>query len=207
MLLLLAVLGLVACSLYTIASATKDDIPGDPNYFVTRQAAYAAVGLVLMLVLSRIDYSRLREWRIGLYWLHDRRDRRVFAAGSVTRGSKRAIELGFFQLQTSELGKVLLIVTLSAFVVDRMRRLGERETTSRIMLLALDPRDARDRPAGPRLGPGVHDHRAGHAVRGGHPVDPFRGAGRACRDGDRGGAGGRPGAWAWRCSSRTRWTA
>lgn len=138
-LLLLAVVGLMACSLYTIASATKDDIPGDPNFYVTRQAAYAAVGLVFMLVLSRIDYSRLREWRMGLYGFMIAAILAVFAAGSVTRGSKRAIELGFFQLQTSELGKVLLVLTLSAFAVDRTRRLGERETTSRIMLLALIP--------------------------------------------------------------------
>jgi len=138
-LLLLAVVGLMACSLYTIASATKDDIAGDPNYYVTRQAIYAAVGLVFMLVLSRIDYSRLREWRIGLYGFMLAAIVAVYAAGSVTRGSKRAIELGFFQLQTSELGKVLLILTLSAFLVDRTRRLGERETTSRIVLLALIP--------------------------------------------------------------------
>jgi rod shape determining protein RodA len=138
-LLLLAAVGLIACSLYTIASATKDDIPGDPNFYVTRQAGYALVGLVFMLVLSRIDYSRLREWRMGLYGLMIVGILAVFAAGSVTRGSKRAIDIGFFQLQTSELGKVLLIVTLSAFVVDRMRRLGDRETTSRIMLLALIP--------------------------------------------------------------------
>ena len=63
----------------------------------------------------------------------------VFAAGTAARGSRRAIDLGFFQLQTSELGKVLLILCLSAFVVDRMRRLGDRETTSRIVLLALVP--------------------------------------------------------------------
>jgi rod shape determining protein RodA len=138
-LLLLAVVGLMGCSLYTIASATKDDIPGDPNFYVTRQATYAVVGLVFMLVLSRIDYSRLREWRMGLYGFMIVAILAVYAAGSVTRGSKRAIELGFFQLQTSELGKVLLILTLAAFVVDRTRRLGERETTSRIMLLALIP--------------------------------------------------------------------
>jgi len=42
-------------------------------------------------------------------------------------------------LQTSELGKVLLVLTLSAFAVDRMRRVGEKETTSRIMLLAIFP--------------------------------------------------------------------
>ena len=34
---------------------------------------------------------------------------------------------------------MLLIVALSAFVVDRSRRLHERETTARMMLLALGP--------------------------------------------------------------------
>ena len=44
----------------------------------------------------------------------------------------------FFNFQPSELGKVLLVVTLSAFLVDRMRRMG-RDTTARIMLLGLIP--------------------------------------------------------------------
>src|SRR5206468_8501112 len=66
-LLLLAVLGLIACSLLVLASATKDDIPGSPHYYVSRQALYAAVGLVLMVVLTRVDYPRLRELKYGLY--------------------------------------------------------------------------------------------------------------------------------------------
>ena len=138
-LLLLAVLGLVACSLYAIGTATQDDIEGSPHYFVIRQAAYCTIGLGIMFLISRFDYSRLREWRAGLYGLLIAAILVVYALGSVSRGSKRSIELPFFQLQTSELGKVLLIVTLSAFVVDRMRQLGDRETTSRIMLLALFP--------------------------------------------------------------------
>ncbi len=137
--LLLAVLGLVACSLYTIGTATQDDIAGSPYYFVVRQAAYCAVGLALMILISRFDYSRLREWCAGLYVLMIGGILIVYALGSASRGSKRAIELPFFQLQTSELGKVLLILTLSAFMVDRIRQLGDRETTSRVMLMALIP--------------------------------------------------------------------
>jgi len=138
-LLLVAAIGLIACSVYTIASATKGDIPGDPNFYLVRQAGYGAVGMALMLLISRMDYSRLREWRAGLYLTLIGSILVVYALGSVSRGSKRSIELPFFQFQTSELGKVLLILTLSAFVVDRIRRLGDRETTSRIMLLALVP--------------------------------------------------------------------
>jgi rod shape determining protein RodA len=138
-LLLLATLGLIGFSIYTISTATRGDVPGDPWFFVYRQAAYAGIGIVLMLLVSRFDYSRVREWKAGLYVAMIGIIVLVFALGSASRGSRRAIELGFFEIQTSELGKVLLIVTLAAFLVDRTRRLGERETTSRIVLLAVLP--------------------------------------------------------------------
>ncbi len=138
-LLALATIALLACSVYTIASATKSDIDGDPNFYIYRQAAYAAVGLAFMFVLARVDYSRFREWRAGLYIGLLGVIVLVFALGTASRGSRRALDLGFFQLQTSELGKVLLILALAAFAVDRVRRLGDRETTSRLVLMALVP--------------------------------------------------------------------
>jgi rod shape determining protein RodA len=138
-LLLVAAVGLIAFSVYVVASATQDDIPGSPHYYLYRQVAYGVVGIALMLALSRFDYSRIREWRTGLYAAVIGSILLVYAFGVNTRGAKRAIELPFFNFQPSELGKVLLIVTLSAFVVDRMRRLAEPETTSRTVLLALVP--------------------------------------------------------------------
>jgi rod shape determining protein RodA len=137
--LLLATLGLVGCSLVTIKGATKNDIGGAPLYFFERQLGYAIVGLVLMLLLTRLDYSRLREFKLPIYGALIGLNVLVLGLGSVARGSRRWIELPFFQFQPSELGKLLLIVALSAFVVDRSRRLGERETTARWMLLALGP--------------------------------------------------------------------
>jgi rod shape determining protein RodA len=138
-LLLLAALGLAAVSVYVVGTATQDDIAGDPNYYAYRQAGYAAVGVVLMLLISRFDYSRLREWKVGIYALMIGSILLVSFLGFSARGSKRAIEVGFFHFQASELGKLLLILALSAFTVDRMRRLGDRDTTSRMMLLALVP--------------------------------------------------------------------
>ena len=138
-LLLLAAAALIGSSVLVLAGATQDDIPGQPNYFVYRQAAYGGIGLVLMLLLSRFDYSRVREWKTGLYALMIGAIVLVYGVGATARGSKRAIELGFFNFQSSELGKLLLVLALAAFMVDRVRRLGERETTSRIILLALFP--------------------------------------------------------------------
>ena len=139
LLVLLATLGLLAFSLVTLDAATATDVPGSPDYFVTRQALYAVVGLVLMLVLASIDYSRFRELRVGLYVAMIGLIVLVLAVGGATRGSRRWIELPFFRFQPSELGKVLLVLALSAFVIDRVRRLSDREMTSRIMLLALVP--------------------------------------------------------------------
>lgn len=138
-LLLLAVLGLTACSLYTLATATQDDIAGSPNYFVYRQAAYATAGIVLMLLISRLDYTRLRDWKAGLYTFLLASILVVFALGSVSGGARRAVELPFFEIQTSELGKVLLILVLSAVLVDRVRQIGDRQTTGQAMLLTLIP--------------------------------------------------------------------
>jgi rod shape determining protein RodA len=138
-LLLVAAVGLIACGVYVVGTATGDDIDGNRLYYVYRQAAYGVVGIALMLLISRFDYSRVREWKAGLYATMIGAILLVYAVGISARGSKRAIELPFFNLQSSELGKLLLILALAGFVVDRIRRLGEPDTTSRIMLLALFP--------------------------------------------------------------------
>ncbi len=138
-LLLLATFGLIFASVYTVHKATFGDIPGDPNYYMDRQLIYIAAGVVLMLLVSRFDYSRLREWKLGVYGFMIGAILLVYVFGFSARGSRRAIEIGFFNFQASELGKLLLVVALAAFTVDRARRLNERETTSRIVLLAVVP--------------------------------------------------------------------
>jgi rod shape determining protein RodA len=138
-LLMLAAVALVACSVYVVGGATKDDIAGNPNYYFYRQIAYGAVGVVFMLALSRFDYSRLREWRFGVYGVMLGLIFVVLAIGSAAKGSQRWIPLPFFNLQPSELGKLLLVVALSAFMVERMRNLSQVDTTCRILLLAIVP--------------------------------------------------------------------
>ena len=136
--LLLAVLGICAFSLVTLHGATKNDV-GGADFYVTRQAVYFGVGLILAAGLARLDYSRLRELKYGLYAMLIVTIILVSAVGSVARGSRRAIDLNFFTFQASELGKVLVILALSAFMVDRIRKVQDRDTTARVMLAALVP--------------------------------------------------------------------
>jgi rod shape determining protein RodA len=137
--LVLAVIGLGVCSVVTLAAATRDLVPGQPHYYVDRQATYLLVGSLFMLVLSRLDYAHLRQLKNGIYVLLMLGILAVLGLGHAARGSQRAINLPFFSFQASELGKVLLIVALSALVVDRARHLRERDTTARVMLAALVP--------------------------------------------------------------------
>jgi rod shape determining protein RodA len=92
-----------------------------------------------MLALTRFDYSRLREFKLPIYGLLIGLNILPLLLAGVTRGARSWIDLPFFRFQPSELGKVLLVVALAAFVVDGARRLHEREMTARIMLLALGP--------------------------------------------------------------------
>lgn len=133
-LLFLAALGLVGCSLITLKSATPDS----GTYYVERQGLYAGAGVVLALLLARIDYTRLREYKYGFYGLMIVLNLIVLGMPAV-QGSHRWIPLPFFQMQPSEFGKILLILSLSAFACDRTRRSHEWSTTARIMLLALIP--------------------------------------------------------------------
>lgn len=134
-----AVLGLGVCSLVTLGAATRNLVPGQPDYYVNRQATYLVVGVALMLALSRLDYGRLRQFKNAIYGALILSILAVFGIGHSANGAQRAISLPFFSFQASEIGKVLLTLALAALVVDRARMLRERETTARVLLVALVP--------------------------------------------------------------------
>jgi rod shape determining protein RodA len=134
-----AALGLVAFSLLTLGQATQNDVPGDPNYFLERQTIYAALGIVAMVLVTRIDYSRFRELRVGIYTFLCTSVALVFVFGFAARGSRRAFELPFFSFQPSELGKLLLVLALAGFVIDGARRGSEVQRTLRYLCLGLAP--------------------------------------------------------------------
>jgi rod shape determining protein RodA len=138
-LLTLAVIGLAVCSIVTLGAATRNLVPGQPHYYVDRQLTYLIVGTLMMIALSRLDYARLRPAKNVIYGALIFSILAVLALGHTARGSQRAINLPFFSFQASELGKVLLTLALAALVVDRARRLRDRDTTALVMLAALVP--------------------------------------------------------------------
>jgi rod shape determining protein RodA len=134
--LLLAALGLSLCSFVTLHHSGIDGA----HSFADRQALYAGLGLFAVLLISRFDYSYLREYRYVLYAVMIVINLAVFAFPPIANSSShRSIPLPFLSFQSSEFGKVLLVVSLASFAIDRSRRMSERQTVARIMLLALVP--------------------------------------------------------------------
>jgi len=136
--LMVGVIGLGICSLMMLSAAASPD-GADPSYYVKRQAAFFVVGTILAVLLARFDYTVLRpEYRriwatmMGLILL-------VSVFGQTTRGSKLSIPTPFFDVQASELGKVLLCVALAGLVTDRAREMGAWRTTVLVAAAGLIP--------------------------------------------------------------------
>jgi rod shape determining protein RodA len=128
--LLAAVAGLVGYGLWVLKSVTRDDVPGDPGYFVTRQGINVAIGLVAFAVNP--DFWRRR--RATLYGILIFLLVIVFVADAV-RGSQRWIEIGFFRFQPSELGKIMVALCLGGFLADNHRDVTRLRTVLKAVAL------------------------------------------------------------------------
>ncbi len=123
-----AVAGLVAYGLWVLSAVSRNDVPGDPDHYVVRQSVNVALGALVFALATAVNPEAYRRLQKPLYLAALVGLSVVFVADQV-RGTKRWIDIGFFQFQPSELGKALLVVTLAAFLADRARRLDEWRTT------------------------------------------------------------------------------
>ena len=127
-LLLGAVGSLVGYGLWSIGGITAHDIPGDPNYFLMRQSVYATLGCVGLVAALFIDPDYYRRFRQPIFIGTAGVMLLVLLVGTVSRASKRWLDIGFFRFQPSEFGKLLFVLFLAGFLADRARRLGETRT-------------------------------------------------------------------------------
>jgi cell division protein FtsW len=120
--LILVTLGLVAFGLVMVYSATSASAAlanGDPAYYLKRQAVYASLGLVLMVVLSRVDYRALRALAPVLMVTSLVLLLAVLVLGRSANGARRWISFGPAAFQPSELAKVALAVWAAAYLARR----------------------------------------------------------------------------------------
>jgi cell division protein FtsW len=110
---------------YSASSVRAVRVFDNGHHYLLRQAAYAMVGVPLMIVLSRIDYHRYRALgkpvlAVAVVLLLAV----IFGAGRSAGGAARWIQLGPINIQPAEISKVALILWLAdslAKKVDHIR--------------------------------------------------------------------------------------
>nr|WP_092786647.1 rod shape-determining protein RodA [Rhodospira trueperi] len=107
--LLIAILAAIgAVMLYSAANGSMDP-------WASRHISRFGIGLAVLLVAALID---IRQWMRYAYWLYALALVLLVGVevrGTIGMGAQRWIDLGFFQLQPSELMKVTLVLALARF--------------------------------------------------------------------------------------------
>jgi cell division protein FtsW len=120
--LVLVTLGLVAFGLVMVYSATSAPAAlarTDPMSYLKKQAIYALIGVVLMIVVSRFDYRRLRALAPSLVVSALSLCLAVLAVGTRVNGARRWIAFGPATFQPSELAKVALAIWAASYLAKR----------------------------------------------------------------------------------------
>lgn len=120
-----AVAALIVFGLLMIRSATFDAIDPELQTRVSDQVLYAVIGVGLMFGLAAVDYRMLGGLSLWLYLIMCVLLVLVLALGVVgDAGAQRWINLGI-RIQPSEIGKILIIITLGTYLQKRHTRIGE----------------------------------------------------------------------------------
>lgn len=129
-LLLLTTLAVAITGVVIVYSATRSKLVlagVSPHYFLDRQAAYAIVGLIVMVVLMALDYRWLEHASAVLYVGIILALLAMFVIGSSAKGATRWIQVGPLQVQPSEFATLVLIVTIATFCARRPDGLDRRD--------------------------------------------------------------------------------
>lgn len=116
--LLFIILLLLSLGLIAVADASAPqavNVFSDKYYFVKQQLVWGGVGIVLLLIVSRIHYSFWERLATPLFWISACVLILVLipGLGISALGAQRRIELGFLSFQPSELTKLTLAIYLS----------------------------------------------------------------------------------------------
>lgn len=103
---------------------------GDSYDYVKTQGVSAVMGIILMLIISKIDYRIYRRFYKLLYWVSILLLLAVAipGLGKSANGATRWINLGFTTLQPSEIVKVAMIIFFATYLSenrDKLKSLGE----------------------------------------------------------------------------------
>ena len=116
LLLIIVTIGLIM--LFSASYVFADTYYGNSYYFITKQAGFAVFGIVLMLIVSKIDYHFIRKFAIPFYIVMVIFLGVMLILPPMVPGTsvKRWFSVGPINFQPSELAKFAVILLLSHLI-------------------------------------------------------------------------------------------
>ena len=106
---------LLLCLLAGVGYVALYSAGGGPEPYAAKHILRFAFGLVMMLSIAMIDIRFIARFSYPIYAISIGLLVLVLRMGHVGKGAQRWIDLGGFQLQPSELGKIALVMALAAW--------------------------------------------------------------------------------------------
>jgi cell division protein FtsW len=117
--LILSLVGLIM--VFSASAVVAGNRFHDPWYYLKRQMAWLIVGLALMHLASRIDYTVWRKFAIPILAVNAMLLALVLvpSLGIVAKGARRWLQLGSIHVQPAELAKLVTVIYLSAYLTKK----------------------------------------------------------------------------------------
>lgn len=133
--LILMAFGLVM--LYSTSSYNGQVKFADPAYYLKKQAFATALGVVAMVIVSRVDYRIWERYTYLAYGISLVLSTAVLFFGDEYNGSKRWLSLGPLSFQPAEFAKLAVILLLARTVSLHVKKMGKITQMFRVILMVL----------------------------------------------------------------------
>ncbi len=121
----LALTGFGAVMVFSAGAAFAAKTYGDWTYFLKREAAYGAVGLLAFAIGMRLDYSVYRRLTYPLLFLSVVLLAAVLKLGPSINGAVRWFRFSGFSFQPSELAKFALVLYLAVLLARKAEKVKD----------------------------------------------------------------------------------
>ena len=105
----------------------------------SKQLAGVIIGLIIMIILSLMDYSWISNFQWIMYGINIVLLLIVRLFGDSANGAARWIDFGFIRFQPTELSKIIIILFFARFFMDHEEDLNTPKTLAKSVLLLAVP--------------------------------------------------------------------
>ena len=119
---------------YSASSYTAYNLYGQSSYFALKQTFAAVLGIIAMILISKLPYRLYKKWTKALLLLSILFLLLVLVIGTTTNGSSRWFRLGPISFQPSELSKLSLILYMAHICTARYKDLNTLKGTGKIFV-------------------------------------------------------------------------